>query len=296
MATHWGTLSQQEMVDRITDRSDGRFEITHYFGGELGIDYGDHPTALSDRIIDLATVSTGHSGGILPWIGIFQRPLLCSWPDDFYTLADAVLPIMERELGKLRITPLAFYAIDPVSVWTVPEVADITDMGGIKIRAWDEASAKVGEALGATPVIMNFYDVYLALQRGVVDGGITGSAAVPAGSWDEFVKHGYLVGLPPNAYYVSYNDKAFHELPYEYQVILLEEAARMTELHHEKSWTEFGKVNAVIVEHGVTLHEVSEEDRRVIADKLKPLWQDWADDGGPIAQELLDLALETLGY
>lgn len=294
--THFGSISLYDLCDRILERTDGRFQITHYCGGELGIDYGDHPFVLADKDVELAGVSTGHSSGKLPWIGIFQRPLLCSWPDDFYTLAEAALPVMERELGKLGITPLAFYAIDPVSVWTIPAVADATDMGGIKIRAWDEASAKVASALGATAVIMSYYDVYLALQREVLDGGITGSAALIPQSWEEFIKHGYLVGLPPNTYYVSYNNEAFSELPYEYQVILVEEAHRMTELHLAKSPAEFEKTNAALVKAGVTLHEVSAADLRVIADRLKPLWQEWADAGGPVAQELLDIAFDVLGY
>jgi TRAP-type C4-dicarboxylate transport system substrate-binding protein len=283
------------MVDRIAERTDGNFTIVHHFGGELGIDYAEHPTALSDRVVDLATVSTGHSSGILPWIGIFQRPLLCKWPEDFYALAQAVRPVMERELSELDITPTAFYAIDPVSVWTVPEVDSPTDMGGIKIRAWDEASAAVGRALGADPQVMGFYDVYPALQRGVVDGGITGSAAVASASWYEFVKHGYLVGLPPNTYYLAYNNEAFNELPPEYQVILLEELHRMSDLHLKKSPAEFRNINQILIDNGVTLHEVSDSDRAIIASRLTPLWQEWADAGGPVAQELLDVALDVLG-
>jgi TRAP-type C4-dicarboxylate transport system substrate-binding protein len=202
---------------------------------------------------------------------------------------------MERELSALDITPTAFYAIDPVSVWTVPEVDSPTDMGGIKIRAWDEASAAVGRALGADPQVMGFYDVYAALQRGVVEGGITGSAAVAAASWYEFCKHGYLVGLPPNTYYLCYNDEAFSELPCEYQVILLEEAARMSDLHLKKSPAEFRKINQILLDNGMTLHEVSSADRSIIASRLTPLWQEWADNGGPVAQELLDIALDVLG-
>jgi len=70
----------------------------------------------------------------------------------------------------------------------------------------------------------------------------------------------------------------------------------MTKLHLAKSPAEFAKTNADIVKAGVELHETSEQDRRVIAERLKPLWQEWADAGGPVAQELLDIAFDTLGY
>jgi hypothetical protein len=45
----------------------------------------------------------------------------------------------------------------------------------------------------------------------------------------------------------------------------------------------------------MTLHEVSSADRSTIASRLTPLWQEWADNGGPVAQELLDIALDVLG-
>jgi len=46
----------------------------------------------------------------------------------------------------------------------------------------------------------------------------------------------------------------------------------------------------------VEIHEVNADDKRVIGERLMPQWGEWAEAGGPVAQELLDIALETLGY
>ena len=151
-------------------------------------------------------------------------------------------------------------------------------------------------ALGAEGLMMSYYDVYVGLQRGTIDGLFTGSAGVVGISAYEFCKHGYLIGLPPSRNYVLVNDEAFASLPYEYQTILLEEAAKMEEDHFSILWDAFGEANSKLVDEGVTLHEIDPEDRRVIAERLMPLWQEWADAGGPVAQEMLDLALDVLGY
>jgi len=284
------------MVDTIVDRTDGRFQITHYGHGELGIEYRDQPLAAAEGSVELATMSTGHSAGTFPWLDVLGRPLMSSWPDDFYTVDKATRHVIEREFVTLGLTPLAFYIIDPVSLWLVEPVADIKDTGGVEVRCWDEATMGVADALNAEGIMMSYYDVYVGLQRGTIGGLFTGSAGVVGISAYEFTKHGYLLGLPPSTNYFLVNDEAFSRLPYEYQAILLEEAEKLEEDHFSILPDAFAKANAKLVEEGVTLHEVDPADRRVIAERLMPMWQEWADAGGPVAQEMLDLALEALGY
>ncbi len=70
----------------------------------------------------------------------------------------------------------------------------------------------------------------------------------------------------------------------------------MGEFYHAELELALVQAMAGLRAEGVQFHEVSAEDGRVIAERLKPKWQKWADAGGPVAQEVLDIALETLGY
>jgi len=293
---HFATIHLQKMVDNIVERTDGRFQITHYPAGELGIEFADQPAACAEGSLEMATMATGISAGTFPWLDVMGRPMMAEWPDGFYAVAEAVQPIMEREFGKLGITPIGFYTLDPVSLWITDEVADIKDTGGIKVRCWSESVMRVAEAIGAEGIVMSYYDVYVGVQRGTIDGLFTGSAGLLGISGQELLKHGYLMGLPPGCDYIMVNDEAFASLPYEYQAILLEEVEKFEKSHYSTLHEDFAAVNAKILDAGVTLHELSSEDRRVIAGKLMPMWQEWADAGGPVAQEMLDIALETLGY
>lgn len=292
---HYWEKNVQKMVDTILERTDDRFQITHYSGGALGIQAGEYQFAVGDGVIEMGMVGVGHASGILPWIAIFQQPFLLSWPDDYYQLAEAVQPIMERELRKLGITPRAFATHDPTYLYTKTPLEDVADLDGLKIRVWDEASAHVGELLNANSIIIGYLEVYLALQRGVVDGYFSGVGGIFPISAEEFIKHAYALNLPSSSYYIAYNNDAYHNLPYEYQVILEEELDSFTERALEGSWpqleTEFGKFRDV----GIEIHEVDPEIMRVISDKFTTLWQEWADEGGPVAQEMLDIAFEMRG-
>ncbi|UCH52008.1 MAG: TRAP transporter substrate-binding protein DctP [Chloroflexota bacterium] len=292
---HYWEKNVQTMVDTILDRTDGRFEITQYPGGSLGIEAGEYQFAVGEGVIEMGMVGVGHASGVLPWIGIFQQPFLLSWPDDYYQLAEKVQPIMERELRKIGITPRAFGTHDPTYLYTKAPLEDVADLKGLKIRVWDEPSAHVGELLNANPIIISYLEVYLALQRGVVDGYFSGVGGIFPISAEEFIKHAYALNLPSSSYYIAYNNENFHDLPYEYQIILEEELESFTERAFEGSWpqleTEFEKFR----DAGIEIHEVDPEIMRMISDKFTTLWQEWADDGGPVAQEMLEIAFEMRG-
>jgi len=196
----------------------------------------------------------------------------------------------------MEITPVAFFCDDPQHLWMIPPVEDVTDLKGIKVRTWDEATSRVAEAMGGSPILLSFQEVYLALQLGTVEGVVTGANGVFAGSLFEFTKHGYLIGLSTPTFYLAYNNESFELLPDEYKTILLEEIETWSENYPKGLVEDYAEVKVKLENEGVQLHELSDEERRVIAERLIPDWQKWADASGPIAKEVLDIALKTLGY
>lgn len=296
--TYHGRMTAKLLIENISDRTNGKFQIRDFYRDTLGFGQDEIHSALSNEVVDIANISLGGAAGALPWCGIFGRPFLCSWPDEFYQLSEAVFPVYEREFAKMGITPVkeGFSIEYPQLLWTIDPVEDITDLGGMKVRVWDEATGNAAEAVGATPVLLASTEVYLALQLGTMEGLFTGVSGVTSGSYYEIVKHGYLLGVSVPAHYLTYNNDAYERLPNEYKTILLEEIENVCKLYRDGLREDYEKEIATVIAKGVQLHEVSNEDSRVIAGRLTPNWQKWADAGGPVARELLDIALETLGY
>ena len=63
------------------------------------------------------------------------------------------------------------------------------DFKGLKIRSFTPSMAKLIEYFGAIPVTLSFSEVYPALQRGVVDCGVTSAASGNTGKWPEVTTH-----------------------------------------------------------------------------------------------------------
>lgn len=74
------------------------------------------------------------------------------------------------------------------------EIGGLDDLKGKKIRASGWTTSEFVTALGATGVTMSFSEVPQSLQRGVVDGAITGSLSGYSAGWGEVSD--YIYPLP----------------------------------------------------------------------------------------------------
>ena len=102
----------------------------------------------------------------------------------------AYRPVMEKYLAQdfdvklLSVTPY------PAQILFLRDsISSLADLKGKKIRASEFVTA-----LGATGVTMNFSEVPQSLQRGVVDGAITGSLSGYSAGWGDVAK--YIYPLP----------------------------------------------------------------------------------------------------
>jgi len=107
-------------------------------------------------------------------------------------VVDAFRPVMEKYLKKdfnvklLSITPY------PAQVLFLRDkIKGLDDLKGLKIRASGWSTSEFVTALGATGVTMAFSEVPQALQRGVVDGGVTGSLSGYSAGWGDVANYVY---------------------------------------------------------------------------------------------------------
>jgi TRAP-type C4-dicarboxylate transport system substrate-binding protein len=107
-------------------------------------------------------------------------------------VVDSYRPIMEKYLSRdfdvklLSITPY------PAQVLFLRDrISSLADLKGKKIRASGWTTSEFVTALGATGVTMNFSEVPQSLQRGVVDGAITGSLSGYSAGWGDVAKYVY---------------------------------------------------------------------------------------------------------
>jgi TRAP-type C4-dicarboxylate transport system substrate-binding protein len=77
--------------------------------------------------------------------------------------------------------PQVFYCNSPIK--------NLDDLKGLKVRSFTPSMAALIQNLGATPVTLQFSEVYPALQRGVANCGVTSPTSGNSGKWPEVTSH-----------------------------------------------------------------------------------------------------------
>ena len=108
----------------------------------------------------------------------------------------------------------------------------IEEYKGLRMRVSGTAQASLYAALGVVPVQMSSKEVYLALQRGTIDGAPSGPERFLKAKWYEvatYLTQDYTV--PDIASWLAINQNFWNGLPADVQTILLSVAQEL------KVWT-----------------------------------------------------------
>ena len=109
-----------------------------------------------------------------------------------------------------------------IYLFTKDPVDSVADIAGKKVRVFSPAQAKFIEELGGEPLSMPISEVYSALQRGVMDGVITGPDQIAAMSIWEVTPNITEIGIAPLGAYIVISRRAWDALPADIQEILLD--------------------------------------------------------------------------
>ena len=160
-------------------------------------------------------------------MGVLTGPFLIDSPDQWPTLVGSDLVKGWEDAiaadGNLRVLDLGWYVGERHLIGNAayPEPADLA---GVKIRipplpAWTTTF----EAVGATPVTVDFTEVYTALSQGVVDASEAPLSAINGARWQEVAKEITETGHFRQFQGFVMAESVFAGLPPEFQAILLEE-------------------------------------------------------------------------
>ena len=106
-------------------------------------------------------------------------------------------PPCEADFSRVKVRPIAYNGVAPFYLLSRNPVNSINDLKGKSIRA-ASAFAVFSKAMGATPVSIVPAEVYEAMQRGAVDGAITGGVWLRSYNLWDVAK--YIVDLPLGQY------------------------------------------------------------------------------------------------
>jgi TRAP-type C4-dicarboxylate transport system substrate-binding protein len=160
-----------------------------------------------------------------PIFGIDSVPFLATSYADAAKLWKVSRKPLEDRFAKQGMKVLYAVPWPPQGIYSNKPLATVADMKGLKMRAYNPATAKIAELVGAQPVTVQAAELAQAMTTGVVNANITsGATGYDTKAWDS-VKYYYdtQAWIPKNIVFVS--QKAFDDLDKPSQAALLKAAA-----------------------------------------------------------------------
>ena len=202
------------LTEQLAKRTNGRFKLDVVTFPELGMTGAELIRLLNIGTIDAGEVVTGYVSGEFPLIEGAQMVGVYENLDQARRAYEAWMKLVAepnaKQMGGVPISTLAFTT---QLLWSKFPVNSLADIKGKKIRIFAKAQADYMTALGATAVSIPIGDVYSALERGVIDGCVTGPEIAAGFKYHEVVQYVTDLLLGPGAGYVVVSDKAWRSLP-----------------------------------------------------------------------------------
>jgi TRAP-type C4-dicarboxylate transport system substrate-binding protein len=276
------TQNIMQFADDVREKTDGSIDITVHSANSL-FGHAEIKDAVRDGLVPIGEILLSRLANEDPIFALDSIPFLASSYDEAEALWEASREAVSEALAEQGLTVLYAVAWPGQSLYLRQEVTEPAQMEGLSFRAYNVATERLAELLGATPTQVEETDIPTAFSTGRVEAMITSpSTGANAQAWD-FTTH-YIdtqAWLPKNIVFV--NTDAFEALSDEEREALMEAAAEAEARGWEMSRAETDEKIAALEAGGMTIMQPSE----ALAAKLQEVgqtmtteWEEQAGDAG----------------
>jgi len=214
----------QWFADEVAKASGGQLKITLHPNASL-FKANEIKRAVQTAQTPIGEFILSGSANENPMFGIDSIPFLATSYEEARKLDGISRPYLEKVLSAQGMKLLYTVAWPPQGLYSLKPVASMQDLKGTKMRAYNPATTRIAEYVGAQPTTIQLAELGQALATGTVENFLTSSASGVDSKLYEQAKYFYDVNawLPRNA--VVVNQKAFDGLDKASQAALLKVAA-----------------------------------------------------------------------
>ncbi|WP_458218150.1 TRAP transporter substrate-binding protein [Paracidovorax citrulli] len=214
------TANLEQLVKDVNAATQGKLVITLHPNGSL-FKANEIKRAVQSNQAQMGEVLMSLLENENPLFGLDAVPFLATGFDASYKLWQAQRPVVERVLDRQNIKLLYAVAWPPQGIYAKKEIRSAADMKGLKWRAYNPATTKIAQAVGAQPMTIQAAELSQALATGVVDSFMSsGATGVDSKVWESLTHfHTVDAWLPKNM--VVVNKREFEKLDKASQEALL---------------------------------------------------------------------------
>ncbi len=286
-ANTFQTKNLEQFAADVKAATQGKLDITVHSGASL-FKQPEIKRAIQTGLAPAGEFIISGLANENPLFGADSIPFLATSYADAKRLYEAAKPVQAKVLGSQGILMLFSVPWPGQSLYSVKPIATADDFKGSKMRAYNPATTKIAQMLGASPVTIQLPELGQALATGAASNFLTSSASGADGKLYEQVKYFYPVNgwLPRNV--TAVNKKAFDALDKPTQAAVLKAAADA----EVRGWKASEKVDedsiAILKANGVTIAPPSESVRMALQKIGETMTDEWLASAGADGKAIID--------
>ncbi|MFN3417582.1 MAG: TRAP transporter substrate-binding protein [Caldimonas sp.] len=286
-ASSYQTQNVQQFAQEVEQASGGKLKITVHPGGSL------YKANEIKRAVQTGQTQAGEfilSGAANenPLFGVDSIPFLATSYTQARKLSDASRPALEKLLASQGMRLLFVSPWPPQGLYSSKPVESVADLRRTKMRAYNPATSRIAELVGAQPTTIQLAELPQALATGTVENFLTSSASGVESKLYEHVSHFYDVAawLPKNAIVV--NRKAFDALDKPSQDAVLQAAAAAEARGWRISEEKNREYMRELLDRGMKVSRPSETLRKELLSIGARMTDEWLKTAGADGQAVID--------
>lgn len=285
MQTHFTSESNsgkllQGFVDNIEAMSGGDLKIEMFYSSAV-VKSVEGFDAASSGILDCEMHGGAYQTGKNPafqFVGDIMGGYATPYQQLSWLYYGGGLEAAQELYNQYNMQLIGWWVPGQESFASTRPIASVEDLKGWKFRSPPGMETLIFEKLGASPIVMDFTEIFTALETGIIDGADASSLAnnQALGLYD-IAKHANYPGfhsMPSD--HLACNKDVFESLSPAHQALLkvgMESLALRTALQ-----TEVANAQAVaeLEANGVTIHAWPEEELKKFRTAAQAAWGDFA--------------------
>jgi C4-dicarboxylate-binding protein DctP len=277
---------------KVGEYSKGTVEVKIFDSAQLFKDT-EIVEAIQEGVAQSGLVPVNKWSGMIPAADVFEVPFIFHDLTSIKRFIDAGAgELLDKEFQKKGAKTLFWVDYGYIQFFNSKRtLAKPEDFKGLKMRTFSSGDADTLSALGASPVVMSSSEMYMAMQRGTVDGGTTGMPAAVSRKLQEVQKFMTEANYTTAQFVVQANLKWWQKLSKDEQDAILKAAKDAEAWIRGAIAKSEEEAEKVLRKAGVQIHTLDPASRELFVKATGPVQQLFVKKSGPLGKKLVDIAL-----
>jgi len=276
---------------KVGEYSKGAVEVKIFDSAQLFKDT-EIVEAIQEGLTQSGLVPVNKWSGMVPSADVFEVPFLFKDLTSIKKFIDAGAgELLGKEFQKKGVETLFWVDYGYIQFFNSKRpLRKPEDFKGMKMRTFSSGDADTLSALGASPAVMSSSEMYMAMQRGTVDGGTTGMPAAFSRKLQEVQKFMTEANYTTAQFVVQANLKWWQKLPKDEQAAVLKAAKDAEEWIRGAIAKSEEEAEKALRKAGVQIYTLTPADRALFVKATEPVQQIFVKKSGPLGKKLVDIA------